>query len=273
MSPATIDRLLKRQLLRPSHAVHRKPAAQQSLKAQVPLKTWSEWRDVRPGQIQADLVLHCGEYLAGFYLTTLTAVDVATHWITLRPVWGLGKTRVGTAMHLIRQSLPFPLQALHTDNGSEFINETLVPWCQREGIRHTRGRPYRKNDQAWVEQRNWQSVRRQVGYGRYDDKAAYALMEKLYHLLCLQLNFFRPVRKLVAKQRQGAKLIKRYDEAATPYQRLIASGCLDQQVKSDLEAVFNKLNPADLQRKIEKLLRQLWATTNHQKGADLAHVG
>lgn len=273
MSASTIDRLLKHRPLRPSQVHRRRPAAEQSLKAQVPLKTWSEWQNVKPGSLQADLVVHSGENPGGFYLTTLTAVDVATGWIELQPVWGLGKTRVGTSMHLIRQRLPFGLHALHTDNGGEFINDLLVPWCQREGIRFTRGRPYKKNDQAWVEQRNWQSVRRQVGYGRYNSKAAYVLMEKLYPLLGLQMNFYRPVRKLVAKERQGAKVTKHYDQPNTPYQRLVTSGVIDEATRQSLDRMLARLNPAKLQRRIEQLLRQLWGCTDHEKGASLANVG
>lgn len=273
MSAATIDRLLKRQTLRPSHLRPRaRAAADQSLKSQVPIRTWSEWAGVRPGSLQADLVLHCGERLEGFFLTTLTAVDVASGWIELQAVWGLGKTRVGTAMHLIRQRLPFPLLTLHTDNGGEFINDLLVPWCQREGISHSRGRAYKKNDQAWVEQRNWQSVRRHVGYERYNTKEAYEILLKLYPLLSLQMNFFRPVRKLVNKQRQGAKLSKRYDEPATPYQRLVAAAVLDEVAREQIESQLLKLNPAELQRKIDRLLHQLYATAD-RKGGSLAHAG
>lgn len=273
MSASTIDRLLKHQSLRPSQVHRRRPAAEQSLKAQVPLKTWSEWQNVKPGSLQADLVVHNGENPSGFYLTTLTAVDVATAWLELQPVWGLGKTRVGSGMHVVRQRLPFALHELHTDNGSEFINDLLVPWCQREGIRFTRGRPYKKNDQAWVEQRNWQSVRRQVGYGRYNSKAAYTVMEKLYPLLGLQMNFFRPVRKLVAKERQGAKVTKHYDEPRTPYQRLLAFGILDETAQQSLDKVLARLNPAELQRRIERLLHQLWDCIDHEKGASLANFG
>lgn len=274
MSAATIDRLLKRQPLRPSSLTpRRKPPAGQSLKAQVPIKTWSEWRDARPGALQAGLVLHCGESSSGFHLSTLTAVDVAAGWIELQPSWRLGKTRVGTGIHLIRQRLPFTLQALHTGNGSEFINGLLIPWCRRENIRFTRGRPYKKNGQAWVEQRNWQSVRRQVGYGRYSTGAAYELLGKLYPLLCLQMNFFRPVRKLVAKERQGAKVTKRYDEPRTPYQRLLASGVLQKQARERIEKALLRLNPAGLQRQIDQLLHQLWQHTDHRKGGSLANAG
>jgi hypothetical protein len=268
MSAATIDRLLKQPALRPSRLrPQARPAANQTLKSQVPIRTWSEWAGVSPGSLQADLVLHCGESLEGFFLTTLTAVDVASGWIELQPVWGLGKTRVGTAMHLVRQRLPFPLLALHTDNGSEFINDLLVPWCQREGISHSRGRAYRKNDQAWVEQRNWQSVRRHVGYERYNTKEAHEVLLELYPLLGLQMNFFRPVRKLVSKQRQGAKLFKRYDQPSTPYQRLMAAGVLNGPARQRIEMFLLKLNPAELQRKIDHLLEHLHKSASRKGGS------
>ena len=258
ISPSTIDRLLRRHRRGLLRQPERKRPVTTGLKSQVPIRTWSEWQDVPVGSLQADLVLHCGERTAGFFLTTLCAVDVATGWLELQPVWGLGKQRVGTAMHLTRQRLPFPVQALHTDNGSEFINHVLVPWCIREKIRLTRGRGYRKNDQAYVEQRNWRSVRRQVGYDRLSTRAAYQLLQRLYPLLCRQMNFFRPVRKLVSKERVGAKVSKRYDEPATPYQRLLASGCLTDSARTELEGQYLASNPAQLQARIDQHLRALW---------------
>jgi len=274
MSASTIDRLLKKQSIRLSNVLPKsRLPAQQSLRNTVPVRTWSDWQDVQPGSLQADLVFHSGESLQGFHLTTLCAVDVASGWIELQPVWGLGKTRVSAAIHLLRQRLPFALEALHTDNGGEFLNDLLIPWCRREGIRFTRGRPYKKNDQAWVEQRNWQSVRRSVGYERYSTKVAYALLLKLYPLLCLQMNFLRPVRKLVSKERQGAKVSKRYDGPRTPYQRLVASGVLSGQAQARIDKQFKALNPAELQRRIDQLLRQLWQQADRWKGGSLVSVG
>ncbi len=274
MSASTIDRLLRRRARRLSDLLPRRQApATASLKNDVPIRTWSEWQDVRPGEVQADLVLHCGESLDGFYLSTLCTVDVACGWTQHRPVWGHGKQRVGAAMHLIQQQLPFNLRSLHTDNGSEFINHVLVPWCRERGISFTRGRPYRKNDQAWVEQRNWQSVRRLIGYGRYTSKLAYGLLLKLYPLLDLQLNFFRPLRKLGSKERQGARVTKRYDEPRTPYQRLVASGLLSPEEQARIDKRLEALNPAELQRRIEKLLRDLWRLTDQQEGGRLVNAG
>jgi len=261
ISPATIDRALspwrrpgRRQPMRAS-------PASPTLKSQIPIRTWSEWRGVAPGSLQADLVLHCGESVEGFYLTTLTAVDVASGWTELQAVWGMGKARVGSALHHVRQRLPFPLRELHTDNGSEFINHLLVPWCVRENISLTRGRSYRKNDQAYVEQKNWLSVRRQVGYHRYNSRPAQEAMQRLYALLRLQMNFFRPVSKLISKERRGARVTKRYDTPKTPYKRLLESGVLDELMQAQLERQLQAINPLALQRRIEQALRRLWSLT------------
>jgi transposase InsO family protein len=154
ISPATIDRLLRpvrRQSRR--HGLATTSPSLAALRAQVPVRTFDEWGNVPPGHLQADLLGHCGDATEGFFRTSLLAVDVATGWTELQAVWGKGRTRVGTAVHLARQALPMPLLSLHTDNGSEFLNDILVSWCRAKGIAFTRGRPYRKNDQAYVEQR------------------------------------------------------------------------------------------------------------------------
>lgn len=257
VSAATIDRILSRHRRRLGVQPQRRSPSS-GLKREVPIRTWRDWKGTAVGSLQADLVLHCGESTEGFYLASLCAVDVATGWTEVRPVWGLGKQRVGTAIHHIRQGLPFALKSLHTDNGSEFINHTLFNWCRREQIAFTRGRSYRKNDQAYVEQRNWLIVRRQVGYDRLESKQAYTLLGALYPLLCQQLNFFRPVRKLVAKDRDGARVLKRYDEPRTSCQRLLESGTLTPEQRRDLMSTLAALNPADLQRRIDRLLRELW---------------
>ena len=257
VSAATIDRLLSRQRRRLGIQPQRRSPTS-GLKAEVPVRTWSDWKGATVGSLQADLVLHCGESTGGFYLASLCAVDVATGWTEVEPVWGIGQQRVGTAIHHIRQQLPFPLQSLHTDNGAEFINHTLFNWCRQEQVVFTRGRSYRKNDQAYVEQRNWLTVRRTVGYGRLASKQAYALLGQLYPLLCQQLNFFRPVRKLVAKERVGPRVLKRYDEPRTAYQRVLESGVLSPEEGDNLRREMAAINPAELQRRIDRILRELW---------------
>ena len=271
ISAASIDRLLRRHRRGLGRQPRRASSPAGSLKSEIPIRTWSEWKGVEVGALQADLVLHCGESTEGFYLTTLCAVDVATGWTELQPVWGHGKQRVGTAVHHVRERLPFPLRSLHTDNGSEFINHILFSWCQREGVQFTRGRSYRKNDQAYVEQRNWLTVRRQVGYDRFATKRAYALLGELYPLLCLQLNFFRPIRKVIAKERLGARILKHYDQPRTAYQRLIETGHLSEAARTKVDLTLQRLNPVRLQRRIDALLRQLWSLPHNQH--KLAHLG
>jgi integrase-like protein len=257
-SPATLDRLLRPLRRRRGRQPRRPSPALGTVRAQVPIRTWGEWAGVAPGALQGDLVLHCGETLDGFYLTTVVAVDVATTWTELEVVWGLGHQRVGTAVHHIRQRLPVPLREWHSDNGSEFLNERLLGWCRREGIRFTRGRPYRKNDQAWVEQRNGLAIRRVVGYDRYSSRAAFTVLQRLYGLLRLQLNFFRPVRKLLSKRRLGSKVVKRYDAPHTPYQRLLAAAILAPTQRQILEHQLRTLDPIALAADIQRTLDILW---------------
>ncbi len=265
MSAATIERRLRGWRRGLGRQPRRKAPASTGLKAEIPIRTWSEWQDVRPGSVQSDLVLHCGESTEGFYLTTLTMVDVATGWTEFWPAWGTAMLRVRQAVQRAGMALPFPLKELHTDNGSEFINQTLHAWCRQHGIRFTRGRSYRKNDQAWVEQRNWLGVRRSVGYDRYNSQAAFQALQRLYALLRLQLNFLRPARKLVGKRRSGARVTKLYDAPRTPYRRLLESGVLDDATRQRLQKQLDALNPAELQRRIGLALGRLWDCTERKE--------
>lgn len=268
LSPATIDRLLaplRREGRR--HPVTQSASAD-ALRALVPLRTFGEWAGVAPGSLQADLVMHCGESTAGFYLTTLVAIDVASGWTELEAVWGMTQKRVGTAVHHLRQRLPIPLRELHTDNGGEFLNAVLQPWCRAEGIRCTRGRPYKKNDQAWAEQRNWTAVRQLVGYDRYSSQAALAQLARLYPLVRDYLNFFQPMRKLTSKERHGATVTKRYDLARTPYRRLLDAGVLATAQAAALRARYRALNPAQLKRDIDAALDRLWCLAERPPVSD-----
>jgi transposase InsO family protein len=255
---ATIDRVLRPFKGRTVRRPVTQSAAATALKALVPIRTFGEWAAVTPGSMQADLVAHCGESTAGHYNTTLVAIDVATGWTELQPVWGMGQQRVQTAVHLISQRVPVPLRELHTDNGGEFLNHLLQPWCRAAGIRCTRGRPYKKNDQAWAEQRNWTAVRQLVGYDRFSSKAALAQLGRLYPLVRDYLNFFQPMRKLRSKTRVGAKVLKQYDVARTPYRRLLAAKLLSPADKAALDDRYRRLNPAQLKRDIETALELLW---------------
>lgn len=260
LSAATIDRLLQSARRRRGRQPRYTSPALNAIAAQVPIRTWGDWGNVAPGALQGDLVLHCGESAGGFFLVTLVAVDVATGWTELEPVWGLGHRRIGSAVHYIRERLPIPLRAWHSDNDGQFINETLLTWCRHEGVHFTRGRKYRKNDQAYVEQRNWLAVRRVVGYDRYSARAALAALREVYRLLRLQLNFLRPLRKLVRKRRVGAKVQKHYDAPRTPYQRLCAAGVLRVERRQALDAQLAAINPISLATALDHALDRLWKT-------------
>ena len=266
ISPATIDRLLRpiRRLHR-RHGVATTSPSLAALRAQVPLRTFGEWTNVPPGNVQADLLAHCGDSAHGFFLTSLLAVDVATGWTELRAVWGKGQQRVGSAVHAIRHALPMPLESIHTDNGGEFLNHILVPWCRREHVGFTRGRPYRKNDQAYVEQKNWSVLRRVIGYDRYCTRAAFLALTAVHELLRPYVNFFQPLRKLVSKERHGARIIKRYDRAQTPYRRLLASGVLPPERAAVLAVQYQRLNPLRLRADLQTRLDALWKLADGRK--------
>ena len=258
MSPSTIDRLLHpwRRLGGRRPFTTTKPAS--LLKSSIPIRTFADWQEDRPGFVEVDLVSHCGDNTEGFYLTTLSTVDVASGWSECVRVWGKGQERVGGAVHRVRQRLPFPLLGLDSDNGSEFINQHLYNYCRREGITFTRSRSYKKNDSCHVEQKNWSVVRRLVGYDRYNSRAALETLNRVYDLTRLYVNFFQPVMKLLDKTRNGAKVHKVYDTAQTPYQRLLDSGVLTEAKRQELAVIYNYLNPVLLLKQINENLECLW---------------
>lgn len=265
-SASTIDRLLRPYKL-PGRRRGRSTTKPGSLlKGAIPVRTFADWQEHRPGFLEVDLVLpwkDCGESTEGFYLHTLSAVDVATGWVECQGVWGKGQERVGSAIHTIRQRLPFRLLGLDSDNGSEFINHHLWAYCQREGITFTRSRPYNKNDSAHVEQKNGQVVRRLVGYDRYTSRVALEALDRLYGLLRCYVNFFQPTMQLQRKTRHGARVHKVYDAAQTPYQRLLDSGILNDEAQAQLAATYRGLNPITLLRQIHATQDRLWALAHH----------
>ncbi len=258
MSPSTIDRILRRWRGNgPRHGLSTtKPGT--LLKNAIPVRTFSEWNEKQPGFLEADLVAHCGDSAEGFYLTTLSTVDVATGWCEPVAVWGKGQERVGGAVYDVRERLPMPMLGLDSDNGSEFINQSLYDYCRRNGITFTRSRSYKKNDSCHVEQKNWSVVRRVIGYDRFSSKAAFKALDDVYTLLRLYINFFQPVLKLVGKTRHGAKVHKVYDTAQTPYQRLLRSGVLTEDKKRELAAIYAALNPVTLLKQIRQEVEHLW---------------
>ena len=251
MSPATVDRRLApfRRQLRPRGGGTTKPGT--LLKQQVPIRTYTPWEDERPGFLEIDLVAHCGTTTAGHYLNTLVATDVATGWTECEAIWGKGQAAVVEALEQIRDRRPFPLLGLDSDNGSEFLNDHLLRWCRRQHLTFTRRRPYWKNDQAHVEQKNWSVVRKLIGYGRYESREALAALQAVYEPLRLWTNHWQPTLKLVAKDRDGARIRKRYDTARTPYRRVLTTVDLDPAARRRLDAEHAASGPVTLRRSLD----------------------
>jgi len=260
MSTATIDRRLQAARARSAHRGRSvggtKPGS--LLKTAIPVRTFADWDEAKPGFVEMDLVAHCGDTTTGVYLNTLCVVDIATGWTEPVAVANKGQQATFEGIQIMRQRLPFPLLGIDSDNGSEFINDHLHRYCLNQHITFTRSRPYRKNDQAHVEQKNWTAVRQWVGYHRYESPEALALLEAIYADLRLFINFFQPVMKLIDKTRVGSKVRKQYDTAQTPYQRVLASPDIDDSVKDQLRDLYLSLNPLALQRRIEANLKKLW---------------
>jgi hypothetical protein len=250
VSAATIDRLLapERRRLKVKGRSGTKPGS--ILRHQIPIRTFAEWDEVRPGFCEIDLVAHDGGDPRGEYCQTLDMTCVASGWTVAKAVRNKAQRWVHEALLDIASQLPFELLGLDSDNGAEFINAQLLSWCTEHAITFTRSRPYRKNDNCFVEQKNWPVVRQQVGYARYDTAQELAALNELYGHLSYYVNFFQPQMKLVSKAREGAKVKKRYDTARTPYQRLLGSAEIPEEAKDRLRATFLELNPAALKRKI-----------------------
>ena len=257
VSPSTIDRLLQPFRDNRRHGVGTtRPVF--GLRRLVPVRTFADKEGLQVGDVEVDLAAHCGSSAEGFFLNTLVMVDTVSGWTELEVVWGKGEDRVGGAIDRARRRFPCALRGINSDNGSEFMNYALYRYCKRHGITLTRSRPYKKNDQARVEQKNWSVVRRLVGYDRYATKAAFQALDDLYTLVRLHVNFLQPICKLTSSRREGAKVHKHFDRAQTPYQRLLASGALSRDEHRALEAIYESLNPVQLCAQMEKAQQRLW---------------
>ena len=257
MSAATVDRRLApfRRQRRPRGRGTTKPGT--LLKQQVPVRTYTPWEEERPGFLEVDLVAHCGTSTAGHYLNTLVATDVATGWTECEAIWGKGQAAVVDALVALRARLPVPLLGLDSDNGSEVLNAHLLRWCTAEAVTFTRSRPYWKNDQAHVEQKNWSVVRRLVGYDRYESREALAALQAVYAPLRLWTNHWQPTLKLIAKERDGGRIRKRYDTARTPYRRALAAVALDSPARARLDAEHAASGPTALRRRVDAAILHL----------------
>lgn len=257
ISPATIDRALKeeRKLCTLKTKGKTKPAI--LLKHQIPIRTFSEWDDKKAGFVEVDLVSHDGGEIHGDFIQTLDLTDIATTWTETRAVKNKAQIWVFEALEDIIKQLPFKILGIDSDNGSEFINNHLLKFCLKEKITFTRTRPYRKNDNCFVEQKNYSIVRRYVGYYRYDTEEELNFLNKLYKVLRLYTNFFLPTMKLVSKTRIGSRVSRKYDKPKTPYQRVLESAEIPEENKMRLRSLYKTLNPAELKRQIEELQEKL----------------
>ena len=232
------------------------------LKHQIPIKT-DHWDVQQAGYLEIDLVSHSGASAAGEFLHTLDCVDIQTTWVERQAVMGKSRHAVVQAMTTIESQLPFSLRGVDSDNGSEFINDHLLAWCQKRPagrqVQFTRSRPYKKDDNAHVEQKNWTHVRKLVGWERYDTGEALAALNALYADLRLFQNLFQPSMKLVRKVRVGSRLIRRYDQPQTPFERVQACGQADPLRLATLQRVLKTTDPFALSRRIDQHLEELWA--------------
>ncbi len=257
MSRSTIDRCLQKARYEKKKGLSTtKPGT--LLKKSIPVRTWHDWDDAQPGFMEMDLVAHCGNTVEGQYLFTLTSVDISTGWTECFVIPNKTQIAVSKAIVNMRERLPFPLLGIDSDNGTEFINALLYRYCLEEEITFTRSRPYKKNDQAHVEQKNWSVVRHTVGYDRFETQEEMLLLEKIYEDLHLYVNFFQPVMKSFRKQRIDGKTIKYYDQAKTPYRRILASEQVAFSDKVHLTNLYVQLNPVTLRQRIDLNIGKLW---------------
>lgn len=261
ISPASIDRLLKpnREKLSLKNRGGTKPGT--LLKSQIPVRTFADWNENQPGFLEVDLVGHGGGSAYGEFCQTLNVTDVATGWTEQRAVQTKAQRYVFEALERLRDSLPFAILGLDSDNGGEFINHHLYDYCSQQRITFTRSRSNRKNDSCFIEQKNWSVVRRYAGYGRFESLDALNCLNELYGVVRDYVNFFLPSMKLREKTRDGARVTRRYDQAATPYQRVLASPDVAPEIKRKLTRYYRQLNPAALHRKIQSIQKQLLSLT------------
>lgn len=227
------------------------------IQAAIPIGRYA-WDETRPGALEIDLVEHNGGSSAGHYAYTLDVVDVVTGWSMRRAVLGRGQAGVFAALQWIVEHWPYPIWALHSDNGSEFINAFLLKFSQQHGYDFSRSRPYKKNDNAHVEQKNRQLVREVVGYARYNTPEEVAWLNQVYACLDPYANLYLPSRKVIGKARTGAHVTKTYDTAQAPFQRAVAAGILDSATQMFLEAEILAQSPLALHRRLEQLLTGLY---------------
>ena len=259
MSHGTMDRLLKhnRKSLNPFGLSTTKPGS--LLKNQIPIRRGTDWDDSRPGFVEIDLVAHCGSTVRGEYVNTLDCTDVASGWTECYAIKNKARVHTLNAMKEIEKRLFFPLLGIDSDNGSEFINEHFFYYCKENNLCFTRSRANHSNDSCYVEQKNWSVVRQSIGYERHEGQEVVDLLNQFYEHLRLLNNFFMPSQKLIFKKRNGGKISKKHDQAATPYRRLMLDSNVDELDKKALESTFLTLDLLRIREDMDKLLAKIKA--------------
>lgn len=257
VSRSTIDAKLKRSRVEIRRRIQGTTKPGSLLKSQIPIRT-SSWEEKRPGFCELDTVAHCGESAAGEFANTLDVTDILTGWTEQEVFLGKAQKRVITGLSSIKERMPFPLLGIDPDNGSEFINWQMYQFCMEAHVEFTRGRPYKKNDNAHIEQKNWTHVRQVYGYDRIEEQEIVDLMNDLNrNELRLYKNFFQPTIKLIDKKRVGLhkeKIKRIYDVPKTPYKRVLMCDEISSDKKQELTELYATLNPAHLRRTILKKL-------------------
>ena len=266
ISSKTIDRALKHQKevmhLKRKHHRGNNPLIYQK----VPIKAGG-WDRSLVGQVQIDLVEHCGQSASGLFINSVSCAEIATGWWEGEAIMGKGQERTFNALTNIRKRAPFSWLEMHSDNDRAFINYHLVKYAEEEGIGFSRSRGYKKNDNCFVEQKNSTHVRATFGHLRYDTDKELEVINDLYrNELRLYKNFFQPVMKLKEKIRDKGKVHRKYDVPKTPYQRLIESDQISEKTKKKLEELYRSLNPAQLKRKIDKKIHLLFEVYEEKNG-------
>jgi hypothetical protein len=246
VSAATIDRMLTDVKVAAAGGRRRRVGFYSAIRREVPIRTFNDWANPPPGFCEIDMVAHGGTSVAGSFIQTLTMVDIATGWTECLPLVARDGSLVVEAMTRAQSLFPWLMRGADFDNDSAFMNDVVVPWCRAQKIEVTRSRAYKKNDQAFVEQKNGAVVRRLVGYGRFDGIETARVMARLYAAARLHVNFFQPSFKLKEKRREGAKVIKRYHPPATPYERALAHPKLARAIKRRLRETYRTLDPVQL---------------------------
>jgi len=258
ISASTIDRLLKPEKDKFRLGKGRSGTKPGSLlKKAIPIRTFADWDEAKPGFVEADLVGHDGGNGSGDFAQSLNFIDIATSWDETVACKNKAQVNVFEAIKTASERFPFEIAGIDSDNGSEFINAHMLAYCIENKITFTRSRSYKKNDSCYVEQKNYSVVRRAVGYLRYDTEEELSILNELYVYLDYYTNYFQPVTKLESKTRTGSKVTKKYDEAKTPYRRVLESKYVDDKIKVKLKRQYDILNPAELKRKISRLQDKL----------------